>query len=85
MGVIAGNSVHYDMKFLKIGMPGLFKGLIDPVPIFNVSSVKEVSGAWYKHYQPPEKRLRHRSRDDILESIEEYRYYQQTILKRYSR
>jgi len=80
-GVIAGSSVHFDRKFLKIGMPGLFQGLIDPLAIFNVSSIKEVSAAWYKHYSAPAKRLQHRSRDDILESIEEFRYYQRTILR----
>lgn len=80
-GVIAGSSVHFDRKFLKVGMPGLFEGLIDPLAVFNVSSLKEVSAAWYKHYSAPAKRLQHRSRDDILESIEEYRYYQHTILR----
>lgn len=82
-GVLAGNSIHQDRKFLRKGMPRLCEEFLDPVRIFNVSSIKEVGSAWYRSLQPPGKRLKHRSLEDILESIEEYRYYQQTILKRF--
>ena len=80
-GVIAGSSVHFDRKFLLRSMPRLFDGCIHPTDIFNVSTLNVLSAAWYRRYSPPDKQSRHRSLDDIQESLQEYRFYLQTIIK----
>lgn len=49
----------------------------------DVSTIKELVRRWYpRDYDLiPPKKMCHRSIDDILESIEELRHYQQTIFK----
>ena len=36
---------------------------------------------WYPLLMPPRKKLNHRALDDIKESIEELKFYKQTIFK----
>lgn len=49
----------------------------------DVSTIKELVRRWYPHEfsEIPEKKMAHRSIDDILESIEELKYYQKSIFK----
>lgn len=83
-GLLAGNSVHADKAFLAKGpyarvMEHLHYRIID------VSSIKEAAMRWCPSdvvMNVPRKTGTHRGREDILESIEEARYYRDTIFGR---
>lgn len=79
---LAGNSVHCDRAFLERYMPKLTAHL--HYRIIDVSSVKELCKRWYKKEftHAPRKALAHTALSDIRESIQELRYYQQTIFKK---
>ncbi|XP_037915984.1 probable oligoribonuclease isoform X2 [Hermetia illucens] len=72
---LAGNSVYMDRLFLRKYMPQLNDYL--HYRIIDVSSVKELCKRWNPTLfsQAPQKKLVHRSLDDIKESIEELKYY----------
>eukprot|EP01103_Thecamoeba_quadrilineata_P016423 TRINITY_DN548_c0_g1_i1.p1 TRINITY_DN548_c0_g1~~TRINITY_DN548_c0_g1_i1.p1 ORF type:complete len:128 (+),score=29.51 TRINITY_DN548_c0_g1_i1:337-720(+) len=76
---LAGNSIHEDRRFLMKYMPS-FMDLLH-YRIVDVSTIKEIGFRWFpkKMDQRPSKRLTHRSVDDILESIEELRFYRQNL------
>jgi oligoribonuclease len=76
---LAGNSVATDRSFLARDMPALESFL--HYRIVDVSSIKELARRWYPraYYQAPAKRGNHRALADIQESIEELRYYRDTI------
>merc|ERR1719203_1719267 len=76
---LCGNSIHADKKFLCIDMPQLIEYL--HYRIIDVSSVKELCRRWYPKIfkQTPRKKGAHRAMDDIKESIEELKYYQNKI------
>ena len=76
-GLLAGNSVHCDRAFLS-------KAPYDRVTnhlsyrILDVSTLKEAAKRWASDEVlsgVPSKKLLHQAREDILESIEEARYY----------
>ena len=48
----------------------------------DVSSIKELTRRWYPrvYFQLPKKHGGHRALADILESIQELRYYRQTVM-----
>ena len=76
---LCGNSIATDRGFLARDMPALDAHL--HYRMIDVSSIKELAKRWYPrvyHAQPP-KGLAHRALADILESIEELRYYRQTL------
>ncbi|RME80747.1 MAG: oligoribonuclease, partial [Zetaproteobacteria bacterium] len=77
-GILCGNSVHVDRRFLAAQMPRLEAWL--HYRIIDVSTVKELARRWYG-LRPPPKRAAHRARDDILESIEELRFYRRAIFR----
>lgn len=81
--LLAGNTVHMDRAFLA---KGPYRKVVQHLHyrILDVSSLKEAARRWC----PPEvlagaptKKGLHLARDDILESIEEARYYQQAIFQ----
>lgn len=81
--LLAGNSVHMDRSFLA---KAPYRKVVEHLHyrILDVSSIKEAARRWC----PPEvlarvpaKKGLHLARDDILESIEEARYYQQAIFQ----
>lgn len=75
---LAGNSVWQDRRFLERYMPAIDSYL--HYRIVDVSSIKELIKRWYPPtYNPPAKRNTHRALDDILESIEELKYYREKI------
>jgi len=47
----------------------------------DVSTIKELCRRWFPAVQPPPKRKSHRALDDILESIEELRFYRGAIFR----
>ena len=76
---LAGNTVATDRAFIARDMPDLDAFL--HYRIVDVSSIKELSRRWYPrvYFAAPAKRGNHRALADILESIEELRYYRAAI------
>ena len=77
---LAGNSIGTDRMFLNRQMPALDKFL--HYRNIDVSSLKELSRRWFPrvYFQLPKKTGNHRALADILESIQELRYYRRAIL-----
>ncbi|MGI3782050.1 MAG: oligoribonuclease [Janthinobacterium lividum] len=76
---LCGNSIGTDRGFLRRDMPELDDYL--HYRMVDVSSVKELARRWYPrvYFGQPEKGLSHRALADIRESIDELRYYRQTL------
>jgi oligoribonuclease len=76
---LAGNTVGTDRTFLVRDMKDLDAFL--HYRIVDVSSIKELARRWYPraYFAAPPKRGNHRALADILESIEELRYYRAAI------
>lgn len=77
---LAGNSVGTDKTFLDRDM----REVIDHLHyrIIDVSSIKELARRWYPrvYFASPEKHGGHRALADILESIDELRYYRAALM-----
>jgi len=76
---LAGNSIGQDRRFLFKYMPEL-EGFLH-YRCVDVSSIKELARRWYPEEVPPEKKKAHRALGDILESIEELRFYRARIFR----
>ena len=76
---LAGNSVGTDRSFLARDMPELVEHL--HYRIIDVSSIKELARRWYPraYFNSPPKSGGHRALADILESIDELRYYRAAL------
>jgi oligoribonuclease len=75
---LCGNSISQDRRFLRTYMPEL--DAFFHYRNVDVSSIKEVVKRWYSNdYLPPRKKNAHLALDDVLESIEELRYYRDNI------
>lgn len=76
---LAGNSVATDRGFLARDMHELDAFL--HYRIVDVSSIKELARHWFPraYFAAPPKRGNHRALADIQESIEELRYYRDTV------
>ena len=76
---LAGNSVGTDKAFLARDMPELIEHL--HYRIVDVSSLKELAKRWYPRtfFHAPQKAGGHRALADILESIDELRYYRAVL------
>jgi len=76
---LCGNSIATDRGFLARDMPTLDEHL--HYRMIDVSSIKELAKRWYPRvYQSqPEKGLAHRALADVLESVQELRYYRETL------
>ena len=72
---LAGNSIHTDRAFLQRNMPELETWM--HYRNVDVSTIKELAARWYPQIidRAPPKAGGHRARQDILESIEELRFY----------
>ncbi len=79
---LAGNSVHADRAFLRKYMPALNDYL--HYRIVDVSTIKELARRWYPEAveKAPKKQGDHRALADIRESIEELRYFRETVFRR---
>ncbi|QCB94079.1 oligoribonuclease [Cellulomonas shaoxiangyii] len=77
---LAGNSVGTDKTFLDRDMPELVGHL--HYRVVDVSSIKELARRWYPrvYFAAPEKNGGHRALADILESIDELRYYRAALM-----
>ena len=76
---LCGNSIATDRGFLARDMPALDEHL--HYRMVDVSSIKELAKRWYPRvYQSqPAKGLAHRALADIQESVQELKYYRQTL------
>lgn len=77
---LAGNTIGTDRMFLARWMPTL-EGHVHYRNI-DVSTIKELARRWFPraYYHAPAKGGNHRALADIQESIEELRYYRETVL-----
>ena len=80
-GLLAGNSVHADKMFLS---QKPFNSVLAHLHyrILDVSAIKEAIRRWGSEetlHGIPKKKGLHQAREDILESIEEARYYRQLL------
>lgn len=77
---LCGNSIWQDRRFLGRYMPELEQFF--HYRLIDVSTLKELALRWApKIYNGIQKESRHRALDDILESIEELRYYREHFLR----
>ena len=76
---LCGNSIGQDRRFLVEYMPTLEAPL--HYRIVDVSSIKELARRWYPDVSAPSKKESHRALDDILESIEELRFYRKHLFR----
>ena len=76
---LCGNSIATDRGFLTRDMPGLDAWL--HYRMVDVSSVKELARRWYPrvYFNAPKKGGGHRALADILESVQELRYYRAAL------
>ena len=77
---LAGNTVGMDKAFLERDMPQLIGHL--HYRVVDVSSIKELVRRWYPRvfFQAPAKTGGHRALGDIKDSIQELKYYRETVL-----
>jgi oligoribonuclease len=78
---LCGNSIGTDRRFLAAWLPAVDEYL--HYRSIDVSTVKELARRWYPEEfdHAPKKVGSHRALGDILESIEELRYYRDTIFR----
>ena len=78
--LLGGNSVGMDKNFLARDMPSVIEHL--HYRVIDVSTIKELARRWYTkaHYNAPVKTGNHRALGDIQDSIDELRYYRETIM-----
>ncbi len=76
---LAGSSVYTDRGFIARDLPALDAWL--HYRLVDVSTVKELSRRWFPraYFAAPAKHGGHRALADILESIEELRYYREAV------
>jgi oligoribonuclease len=76
---LAGNSVATDKMFLERDLKELTAFM--HYRIIDVSSIKELARRWYPriYFAAPQKNGGHRALADILESIDELRYYRSAM------
>lgn len=81
--LLAGNSVHCDKEFLK---KPPYNRVLEYLGyrILDVSSIKEAARRWAPEeilIKTPKKKGLHQAREDILESIEEAKFYRNVFFK----
>ena len=80
-GLLAGNSVHADKEFLSKAPYNRVLGHLH-YRILDVSSIKEAARRWASPNvlsKAPKKKGLHQAKEDILESIEEARFYREVF------
>lgn len=79
-GILVGNSIYVDRRFLQTYMP-MFEGYLHYRQI-DVSSIKLIAQSWYgQKGRAPKKPSSHTALQDIKDSIGELSYYRQNIFK----
>jgi oligoribonuclease len=72
-GILSGNSVYHDWRFLVRHMPRIEQHLHSRQ--VDVGTISVLVAAWYPHIEFPRKATNHRAMADIRASLEELRYY----------
>jgi oligoribonuclease len=77
---LCGNTIATDRSFIVRYMPQLDDFL--HYRMIDVSTIKELARRWYprSYYNAPAKNGGHRALADILDSIDELRYYRATVM-----
>lgn len=77
--LLGGNSVGMDRIFLSRDMPKVIEHL--HYRVIDVSTIKELARRWYPraYFQSPAKTGNHRALGDIIDSINELKYYRETV------
>ncbi len=77
---LCGNTIYQDRRFLIEYMPKLESYL--HYRLVDVSTIKELVKRWYgPEFQAPNKKQKHKALDDILETIEELKFYREKVFK----
>lgn len=77
---LCGNTIYQDRRFLIEYMPKLENYL--HYRLVDVSTIKELVKRWYgPEFQAPPKKQKHKALDDILETIEELKFYREKVFK----
>jgi len=76
-GVLAGNSIWQDRRFVRRYMPALNAAL--HYRMIDVSTIKELVRRWYGEAALPEKNAPHTAMADIRASIAELAHYRKTV------
>ncbi len=77
---LCGNTIYQDRRFLIEYMPKL-EGYLH-YRLVDVSTIKELVKRWYgPEFQAPAKKQKHKALDDILETVEELKFYRKTVFK----
>ena len=76
---LCGNSIGIDRRFLVEYMPSLENRM--HYRCVDVTSIKELAYRWFPNIlrKAPKKGKQHRAMDDILESIEELKFYRENV------
>ena len=78
---LCGNSIWVDRHFLKVRMPKIHEYL--DYRVIDVTTVKELAKRWDPEaFSKYTKVKKHRALDDILQSIEELRFWKKEFLKK---
>jgi oligoribonuclease len=72
-GLLAGNSVFHDWRFLARHMPRLEQHL--HFRQVDIGTVSALVNAWYPHLEYPQGPINHRAMADVRASLDEIRYY----------
>jgi oligoribonuclease len=75
-GILSGNSVYHDWRFLVRHMPRLEQHL--HFRQVDIGTISVLVSAWYPQIEFPRPATNHRAMADIRASLEELRYYCQT-------
>ncbi len=78
-GVLSGNSVYHDWRFLVRHMPRLEQHM--HFRQIDIGTMGVLVSAWYPRTEYRRATTRHRAMADVLASIEELRYYCSTAFK----
>jgi oligoribonuclease len=78
---LCGNSIGTDRRFLAAHLPEI-EGYLHYRSV-DVSTIKELAVRWYPKVveAAPKKASAHRALDDIRESVNELRYYRQSVFR----
>ena len=79
-GVLAGNSIHQDRRFILRYFPVLHGYL--HYRMVDVSAFKELAKRWYKGAVYAKGDTDHTALSDVRESIKELAHYRRTMLKK---
>ncbi len=77
---LCGNTIYQDRRFLIEYMPQLEAYM--HYRLVDVSTIKELVKRWYgPEFQAPVKKQKHKALDDIIETVEELKFYRGKVFK----